>query len=372
MMTEKNSSTDAQGKGQLMRVHINEIGTATPVNDVHDLYLAIVPQMLSDERSKKIFSRLAAKSGIKHRYSTLNPCDNGTSFDTEGFYTPGAFPSTAARMARFESHAGALVDKALCDLNNRINGDFRSGLTHVIVTTCTGFAAPWMETQLIGKHGIDPGVERILVGFMGCNAAINAYKTARHIVRSEPTARVLIVNVELCTLHFQDAVPLETALTFMLFADGASAALVTSDPVGMQLNDFRSTIVSNSAEMITWKIGDNGFDMKLSSHVPRVIAQNLPEFLTDQYGSIDDFDLWAVHPGGSAILDAVERSCDLPDSTLDLSREILRDYGNMSSATLPFVLQRQLDQPGCGQNGIAIGFGPGVSIESMRFTEVAP
>jgi predicted naringenin-chalcone synthase len=355
---------------------LNAIGTAVPPHDVHEAFLDVAPNFLARDSERRVFARMAERSGIRHRYSFLRPSDAGMRaerYDTEGFYRPGTFPSTADRMCRFARDAPALVDAALADLDERQGRAWREGISHVVICTCTGFSAPGLDQHLIDAQGIDRRVERVLIGFMGCNAAINGFKTARHIVRSDPEARVLVLNLELCSLHFQEGTPLGTALMFMLFGDGAAAAVVSARPSGLAMVGFRSDILPETSDRITWNIGNQGFDMWLSGRVPEAIRAHLPahvESLRREFSAAPG--LWAIHPGGRSILDAVESSLGLPGEDLAVSRSVLRDYGNMSSATLPFVLQRMMDRPHEGLVGLATGFGPGISVESMIFREAGP
>lgn len=357
-----------------MPAYLNAIGTAVPAHDVHAPYLEIAPYFLTSETDRKSFAKMARRAGITHRYSTLEPADPSRwtdRYDAEGFYRPGAFPSTGARMKRYSREAPALVDRAIADLAGQAGPDWAEGLTHLVICTCTGFSAPGIDHHMVNAHNVPSTVERTLIGFMGCNAAINGYKTARHIVTADPTAKVLVLNVELCGLHFQENAPLQTALMFMLFADGAAAALVSAEPTGFELEAFRSDMLPDSEGHITWDIGDNGFDMWLSGRVPRTIFKNLPghfETLAADAGG-RDIDLWAIHPGGRTIIDAVEAALELSAEDVAYSRGVLNDFGNMSSATLPFVLSRMLAEPRSGRTGVAIGFGPGVSVESMVFSE---
>ena len=221
----------------MTQAYLNAIGTAVPANDVHEAFLQIVPDLLAP-RDRRVFSRMARRSGIRHRHSTLVPALTQERHDADGFYRPAAFPATSARMRRFEAEAPDLADAALSDLAERLGRDWRPGITHVIVATCTGFYAPGLDSEVIARHGLQSDVERTTVGFMGCNAAVNAWKLARHVVRSDPSARVLVLNVELCTLHLQERMPLQTALMFMLFADGAAASLVSAEPRGLALEAF--------------------------------------------------------------------------------------------------------------------------------------
>jgi predicted naringenin-chalcone synthase len=357
--------------------HINRIGTATPPHDVHAAYVKLVESSLSDERERKLFRRMADRSGIDHRFSYFEPAHgDAAAVDAAGFYR-NASPSTGERMARFERTAPDLAMEAL-----EAQGleDERERITHLVSASCTGFIAPGLDQVIVRRAGLNPGVERTSVGFMGCYAAVNSLRLAHHIVRSEPEARVLVINTELCTLHFQPKSELQYALSMLLFGDGCSAALVSADETGIALTDFRAATISDSGEAITWRIGDHGFDMHLSGEVPGRIARALAgeRERNDEGGLLrgkrpEDYDLWAVHAGGRTILDAVETGFGLAPDALGWSRGILRDFGNMSSATLMFVLRRIMGAaPRTGdRNGFAVAFGPGLAAESFRFSLVA-
>lgn len=355
--------------------HINAIGTAVPPNEVHGAFIAYVHDWL-DDRKRKLFDRMVSRSGIERRFSYVEPeyLPDGRVRDTGDFYGLGDWPTTRERMARYEDWAPRLAVEAIGDLDGEIAG---MGVTHLVVASCTGFIAPGIDQRIIAALGLDPTIERTVIGFMGCYAAVNSLRAAHHIVRSEPEARVLVVTVELCTLHFQRSIEVEKLLSMLLFGDGAAAALVTAEEQGIALSDFRSAAIAETAEAITWRIGDQGFDMVLDGQVPARIAEALSHELHRndpcgllRGGSPGDFDVWAVHAGGRTILDAVEKGLGLADGTLAPSREILRRFGNMSSATLMFVLeaimagQDDADRPA---RGVAMAFGPGMAAESFRF-----
>jgi predicted naringenin-chalcone synthase len=349
---------------------INRIATANPPHDVHDTFLRFGQQMLKgDNRRLALFSRMAERSGIAHRYSVLAPGENGAAVDAGGFYRLGAFPDTATRMRKFEACAPDLAVEAVEKL---LVGEDRSRITHVIVTSCTGLSAPGIDLALVERCGLSPSVERTMVGFMGCYAAINALKLARHIVRSEPSARVLAVNLELCTLHLHETTDLEEILSFLLFADGCAAALVSADPVGVEISSFRAALVPDTRELIRWHIREQGFDMVLSGAVPGAIRTALSESRDEILGGANDIELWAVHPGGRTVLDAVEQAFVLPPAALAASRTVLNDYGNMSSGTVMFVLDRIMRaEAGGGRRGCAMSFGPGLVAETMMFRMAA-
>ena len=266
---------------------INRIATAVPEHDVHQAFVDFADGMLEDVRVKPVFQRMAQRSGIAHRYSVLTP-DRGertTEFtiNAHEFYTRGSFPDTAKRMDVFERFAPALARCAVDKLN--LTEDERRGVTHVIVTSCTGLYAPGLDFEIVEHLGLDTSVERTVIGFMGCYAAINALKSARHIVRSEPGAKVITVNLELCTLHLQETQELEQVLSFLVFGDGCAASLISAEPVGFAMDSFRSVMIPGTRDLITWRIRGVGFDMLLSGKVPAEIGKALGSGAADVLGS---------------------------------------------------------------------------------------
>ncbi|MGM8228982.1 type III polyketide synthase [Cellvibrio sp. ARAG 10.3] len=342
--------------------YINSIATAVPDFDVHDKFIDYCPRLLPDERSLKIFQRMAERSQIEHRYSFLAPHTDKDKLDVEGFYQQDAFPCTQARMAFYEHHAFILAKRALDQLD-------LTDTTHLITTTCTGFYAPGLDHQLIRHYGLRDGIERTTVGFMGCYAAINALKLARHIVRSESRAKVVVLNLELCTLHLKPGGTLEEILSFAIFSDGCAASIVSAQPTGIEVQGFEAVVLPHTEDLITWRIGDNGFDMYLSGQVPGAIASHLPAVMNTLLHTCtrDDIEYWAIHPGGRTVLDAVKTGAKLEEQQLRDSREVLRKFGNMSSATIMFVLQAMLEKSTRAGQGLAMAFGPGLTVESMRF-----
>lgn len=346
--------------------HINSIASAVPPHDVHRTFIDFAADQL-DGRTRNLFGRMVSRCGIEHRYSCLAPArgSNSGAIDAGGVYTPGAFPDTAARMRLFEQHAPDLAADAVGKLGA---AEDLSRVTHLIVTCCTGFSAPGIDLDIVQRCGLRPDVERTIVGFMGCYAAINALRLARHVVRSQPDARVLVVNIELCTLHLQQSGDLEQILSFLLFADGCTAAIVSGDPHGLAMESFSTVLARDTRDLITWTVRNSGFDMVLSGQVPGAITEALRGSRDPILGGsrTEDFDLWAVHPGGRTVLDAVETALELDPDALAGSRGVLRDYGNMSSATVVFVLERMLHSGKEGR-GCAMAFGPGLVAETMLF-----
>lgn len=341
---------------------LNRIGTAVPPHDIHAAFVEFGRDTLTDWHKRMLFDRMAGMADIEHRYAVIEagPKPRDKVLDKAGFYRRGAFPSTAARMAMYEPHALELAMRAVRALEP-------DGVTHLIVASCTGFSAPGLDFQIMREAGLPDSTQRTIVGFMGCFAAVNSLKLADQIVRADPESRVLVVNLELSSLHLQeDFQNVPKMLSFLLFADGAAASLVTADRTGIALGRFQATVIPRSHDLITWHIGDTGFQMHLSGQVPGRIRRWLPEHAPALLPP-DAPELWAVHAGGRSILDSVQQGLHLRPDALRYSREILRNYGNMSSATLMFVLNRiLLDRDATGP-GMAMAFGPGLTVETFAF-----
>ena len=348
---------------------INRIATAVPPHDVHQAFIAFATGLLPEGAMRNLFRRMARLSAIEHRYSFVQPVttEDGAWKDVEQVYEPGNFPITARRMKFFENFAPQLAHNALDKLS--LTEEERGAITHVLVTSCTGLYAPGLDFEVVKHLGLNPSVERTMIGFMGCYAAINALKSAHHIIRSEPEARVLILNLELCSLHFQETHELEQVLSFLVFADGCAASLISAQPRGLAIDSFLALTIPGSSELITWRIGELGFDMYLSGQVPGEIGGALKRVGSQVTRGRDPIaiDLWAVHPGGRSILDSVEKGLALPADALVSSRKVLAQYGNMSSATVMFVLREIMQRAESGQLGCAMSFGPGLTAETMLF-----
>lgn len=353
---------------------ITAIATARPDHDIHAAFVRWAIAKVADAREKRLFERMAARSGIEHRWSVLpRSTDGGSPVDSGGFYDAAILPPTSARMAAYATHAPQLALAAIAKLGPAF---VASDVTHIIVASCTGFVAPGID-QIIARHlGLGAHVERLLIGFMGCYAGVTALRAARHIVRSEPNAVVLLVSVELSTLHLEDTGAIEPLLAMLQFSDGAAAAIVraSSQDAGaeqdclVQLGSGLSLALPQSDELIRWDIGEQGFVMRLSGEVPGRIETALADQSTQSalFASGIPQHL-AVHAGGRSILDAVERALALEPAALANSRSILSESGNMSSATILFVIDRLVQQRANGA-GMALAFGPGLAAEAIHLT----
>ena len=339
---------------------INAISTAVPRGEIDGLYREWAAAQIGEALKRKLFERMSARSGISRRFTVLDK--NEARFRGDGFYGEGGMPGTGERMEIYARTAPELAQKAIDGLPDH------AGVTHIVLASCTGFLAPGLDQIIARRLGLAANVERVSIGFMGCYAGVTALRTAGHIVRSRPEARVLVLAVELCTLHLQQTDDIESLLAMGQFADGAAAAIVSAKGSGLALGEGISAQLEESDELIRWHIGDSGFVMHLSGTVPGRIAEALEQ--QDVSGHIcddvpaADLAAWAVHPGGKSILDAVERAMGLPQDRLQASRSVLNDFGNMSSATVLFVIERLMDQR--PPSGVALAFGPGLAMEGIR------
>lgn len=322
-------------------------------------------------RFHRYVEAVARRSGIRHRHSVLR---DYALRDPEGFtffpknWALEPFPTTAARMAQYEVHSVDLAERA-ARMAVADAAIAPSDISHLVMTTCTGFFAPGPDVALTERLGLRRDVKRAQVGFMGCYAGVNGIRLADQIVRGEASACVLLVAVELCSLHFQRTPDLETLVPNLLFADGASAAVFGRGGASRaHVVATRSELYPDSSSMMGWKVGDHGFVMNLSDRVPRRLGEAVRPFVRAlrPNGGIANGDIagWAVHPGGKRILDAVGDALQLDDDALDASFGVLRDSGNLSSATILCVLERQLAKKRSGLH-VALAFGPGLTMEGV-------
>ena len=283
--------------------------------------------------------------------------------------------TTQQRMQVYETEAVDLAETAAQQALDAQSSFTPADITHLIVVTCTGFVAPGPDLLLLERLGLQPDVRRLQVGFMGCSAALNGLQTADAICRSNPEAVVLLVSVELCTLHFKPNPTEENLIITSLFGDGAAATVLSSAETGVgpalcRIGPFASRVYAQTRDSISWRIEDQGFAMGLGLSNAKELRPLVPafvnEFLQAQGWQQDHIGLWAIHPGGRAILDTCERALDLSSEALSSSRTVLRNYGNMSSPSVLFVMQHLLNTPRPeSDRGLSLGFGPGISLEGM-------
>lgn len=295
-------------------------------------------------------------------------------------------PTTKERNDLFAAEATALFIEAAAKALAACRDLGAADITHVVTVSCTGFFNPGPDYKIVRALGLNPSVQRYHLGFMGCYAAFPALRAAKAFCEADPNAVVLVVSVELCSLHVRTSNDPDTIMGSSLFADGAGAAIVTarelpySGPV-LELDHFETVLTPVGEDSMAWNIGDHGFEMVLDTYVPRIIDEHIvgalepllaraPALAGLPYGDIAH---WAIHPGGRSILDKVQAKLELSDEQLVPARETLRNFGNMSSATVLFVLKHILDQPSMEERESICGmaFGPGLTVETSLFTKVS-
>lgn len=396
------------------RPAILALGTAIPPYCARQSDIAhwVMDAFTGQPAVQRLVRSLYAYSGIETRYTCtpdyLAPVH-------ESRFSPGLplaeTPTTAERMAIYEREStrlGVAAARAALAQYASSTGQpvasIRAAITHLIVVSCTGFFAPGLDFVLSQELGLPPTVQRTVIGFMGCSAAFNGLRNATSMVQADPTARVLMVNVELCSLHGQPGSARDDLVSTSLFADGAAACLVgmpaAHDAGYITLDGFHTSMKPDTQSEMVWQIGDHGFTLRLSPRVPDHLADVAPAALGTLFPRQRP-DFWAIHPGGRAIVDRLAEIFRLDDGQVSASRAVLRDYGNLSSATILFVLQELFSNarpvgvedavahrkphgdvlprsngthpsaPNAQKrSGVAMAFGPGLVIEMARLTYV--
>jgi predicted naringenin-chalcone synthase len=359
------------------------LGTAVPSTRVDQEEAVAAARVIcrpNEEQAKllPVFYRL---TGIETRHMALPPAVMRDVLDgthaTESVFLPGSAeaggPTTRQRMEHYERHAGPLALEASRRALER-SGLGPGEVTHLITVSCTGFGAPGVDRVLITRLHLPATAERTQIGFMGCHGAFNGLRAARAFTGAHPDARVLVCAVELCSLHYHYGWDPEKMVANALFADGAAAVVGAPErsgpPDAWCVAATGSCLFPDSADAMTWVIGDHGFEMTLSPRVPNLIAAHLrpwlEAWLARQGVRLSAVASWAIHPGGPRILTAIEKALGLPRAANAVAREVLAECGNMSSPTVLFLLER-LRAREAPRPCVALGFGPGLTAEAVLF-----
>ncbi|PNY79862.1 type III polyketide synthase [Deinococcus koreensis] len=372
-----------------MSVFLHALRTALPPHAYPQARIRdmIKAQPELDRLGQRLTTSIYNHSGIDQRYSVV------PDFALAPDEAPGLFldpatgrmltPSTGERNAFYIEHATPLfVGAARAALEASPHLQARD-ITHVVTVSCTGFFAPGPDYAIVRALGLSPQTQRFHVGFMGCYAAFPALRMAQAFCEADPDAVVLVVCAELCTIHMHSANDADTLIASSVFADGAAAALVSARPPAsgtpaLRIDALGTTLTPEGVgeKDMAWTIGDQGYDMVLSTYVPEIIEANIQPVLLSLLerdrvlagAPTAQVERWAIHPGGRSILDKVQGSLNLSDEQLAPSREVLRRHGNMSSATVLFILQDVLEAASDGERVCALAFGPGLTVESGLFT----
>lgn len=353
------------------------MGTAVPASAIDQQQCGawVADGVSASPGLRRWLGQLYRLSGIETRYSCIPGADTLAAGSP---FRPGRssdeVPSTAQRMALYQAASVDIASQAARRaLADRPPDAPEPEITHLLVTSCTGFFAPGLDLALARALNLSPRVERTLIGFMGCAAAFNALRLAKHIVAGQADAKVLVVCVELCTIHLPPGEERPSLIVGSLFADGAAACVVEATDRSSQdalvLDAFTTGVVPDSAGDMSWRIGDQGFVMGISSDVPRRIGGIATEAIHSLFDLGEQPQFWAIHPGGRAIVDRLVDLFQIAPQAVAPSYDVLRNYGNMSSPTILFVLdrmRRQLRRATVGELGVAMAFGPGLVAEAAR------
>ena len=355
---------------------IVSIGKAVPAyaHQQHDILSFMQRIYAMNEAGNRKLQFLYHQSGIDTRYSVIG--DYTKPAREWRFYPPTEnlepFPALESRMHCYEQHAAPLSLEAIRDC---LDGKLAPReITHLITVSCTGMSAPGLDLEIVALLGLPKTIFRTSVNFMGCYAAIHALKLADALCASDGDAKILIVCTELCTLHFQRDPTMNNILSSLLFSDGSAAALVTQDDYplrGLHIDGFYSEIIAKGEKDMSWELSSTGFQMGLSSYIPDLIEEDFAGLVTNalekHHIPREVVSHWCIHPGGKKILDSIYKSLHFTNGHLDTSYQVLKEYGNMSSATILFVLQQMMSTFDYGKPNVVFGaaFGPGLTMESF-------
>lgn len=354
-------------------MRILAIGTAVPEHHILQAESAAICQSFADLPAERtaLFHELYRRTGVERRHSVLLRGSEGPLENRQDFYQAGDAPTTGARMEVYRQESAALALRST-QAALAASGIDPGRLTHLITVSCTGFFAPGVDLALCQGVPLNPSIARTHIGFMGCQGALNGLRVARAFVQADPSACVLLCSTELCSLHHQYGWDPEQIVANALFADGSAAAILAGEAIASAAGSPRfvgsgSTVVADSLDAMSWTIADHGFEMTLSARVPSLINQTirawLDAWLASQGRQIEQIGSWAIHPGGPRVLTACAEAFGLDREDLAASFETLSQYGNMSSATILYVLKALHDRK-AARPTVALAFGPGLCIEA--------
>ena len=343
-----------------------------------DAFQGFVDRFVTDPVARRKLRFLAKESGMVGKHAIL------PDFLVDGsapwlYDDPANPPSTRARMKVFEREAPAFAVRVARQCLDR-QGLAGADLDAIVTVSCTGMVAPGLDVAVANALGMSHTAQRHAVNFMGCYAAFHGLRLAHLLCEADPQAKVLVVCVELCSLHFRNDSSDDNLLSTALFSDGAAAVLMTGDRVTLpslaRWQAFHSCLMPEGEQSMAWHVGDTGFEMVLKRDVPalveRQIAAECRKMLASHGLNQDDLAAYAIHPGGTQILRAFQQALDLKDEELAASLDVLRQCGNMSSCTVVFVLEKLLAQVGPGKRLFAAAFGPGFTMECGLLETVQP
>ncbi|MEQ8909851.1 MAG: type III polyketide synthase [Vicingaceae bacterium] len=332
----------------------------------------------NDERLERKLGVLYHRTKIENRYSVLPDFDESNGEAKLFKAEQKTEPKVELRMQLYQKHAKSLCKSAIKKL---LAEDELATISHLITVSCTGLSAPGLELQLKEDLPFSDALETHGVNFIGCYAFFPALKMARAFCAQDGNAKVLIVAVELCTLHFQNQETDDHLLSNSLFADGAAACLVEGEETyrkhnkpALSVQNMAQLHLPNGKQDMAWDIHSSGFLMKLSSYIPNLVDHGIKQLIQKlNQKQQHQIDQWAIHPGGRKILEVCQKELQLSDDDLSASYEVLRGYGNLSAPTIMFVLHELWQKAEKGKQVFACGFGPGLTLDGavLKWTEDA-
>lgn len=353
---------------------IVSIGTAVPAYchqqmDILQFMQAVYSTTETDKRKLRFIYQ---QSGIRQRYSVI--ADYSKPIEDWKFYPPTEnlepFPTLEQRMMIYNKQAPLLSVDAIRNCLNHVHNPKK--ITHLITVSCTGMSAPGLDLQIVELLDLEKNIFRTSVNFMGCYAAIHALKIAAAICKADEHAQTLIVCTELCTLHFQREATLDNITSSLLFGDGSAAILMTGNKnkdEGLHIDNFYSEVIPKGKRDMAWELSSNGFLMTLSGYVPDLIEEDFEKIvdraLKKENSSKKEISHWCIHPGGKRILEAIHKSLKFTNGRLSASYKVLNDFGNLSSASVVFVLKEMLHEKKAIKKLFGAAFGPGLTVETF-------
>jgi len=375
----------AQGPASILA-----IGTATPKNEVYQAdYPDFYFRMTNSEHMtdlKKKFKRMCDKSMIKKRYMHLTEEILAANPNMTAYMEPSLDARQDIVVVQVPKLGKEAAVKAIKEW-----GQPKSKITHLIFCTTSGVDMPGADYQVAKLLGLRPSVNRLMMYQQGCFAGGTVLRMAKDLAENNRGARVLVICSEITAVTFRG--PSDTHLDSLvgqsLFGDGAAALIVGADPdlaierPWFQMVSAAQTILPNSEGAIDGHLREVGLTFHLLKDVPRLISTNIEKSLVEAFTplGIKDWNsiFWIAHPGGPAILDAVERKLELQKEKMRATRHVLSEYGNMSSACVLFILdemRRRSVKEGKATTGegldwgVLFGFGPGLTVESVVLRSV--
>ena len=360
--------------------HIIDIATAVPEftvskEELVEFYSKALTSMGSDPIKQKL-SFLNEKTKIQKRYSCI-PDFNMKDYElfTNGDFNQSIERRTTLYKEKILPLASKAIDKLLLKTNVK-----PEEITHLITVSCTGIFAPGIEFFISEYYGLQH-TEKLALNFLGCYAAIKALKHAKYIADANPNACILIISAELCSLHFLPSISDEDIVANLLFADGAAATIVCGNKnkhienkITLKIDEIGSSYIPDTLDLMTWNISSLAFKMYLNKNIVNAIKDNIYPVVTNFLDG-NKPDYWAIHPGGVRIVEAVKDSLSLTENDIEDSMSVLKNYGNMSSPTILFVLKKILnkikfDNHRENKKIFSCAFGPGLSVEMISLSSV--